>query len=126
MRLALPPARTRVALALAATLVALGALFAPADGAALLPPPTWHLLAGAALALVYAVALEPRRPRVVLGGAFLLAVVVLGGAELVQPTVGRHAELGDALADAAGAAVALVAYRLGHRAVRWRAGDGGV
>jgi VanZ family protein len=108
-----------VTAAVALTLLAFAGLLAPAPGTGPLLPAVWHLLAGAGLGVAYAAALEPRRPAVVLGGALLLAVGALGAGELLQPLVGRRAELPDLLADAAGAALALAAYRAGHRVLRW-------
>lgn len=81
-----------------------------------------HLLGYAALATALAAALDDgtRSPAAVLGGAFAGAVAVGAGVELLQPLADRHRELRDATLNAAGAALALVAYRLGHRWLRFR------
>jgi VanZ family protein len=121
MRVSLPSRRFRFALAALATLVALAATLAPVGGSTPSPVPDWalHAVGFGALAAVYALALEGRRPRVVLAGAFCLALGLGGAVELVQPVVGRNAERSDFLANAAGVGLALACYRLGHRWLRW-------
>ncbi len=72
-----------------------------------------HLLGFAALTLP-ATVLVPRRALLILG----LAVAYGGLIEIVQPWVGRHRELADWIADAAGAGIGSV---LGLAAASWGA-----
>jgi VanZ family protein len=123
LRLPLLSARARWALAaLVAALVLAATLWPSAGTADLCPVVEWllHALGFGALALALAAALDgpTRRPRAVLGWAFLGAVAFGGLVELLQPLAERRTELVDLLADAGGAAVALACYRLGHRVVR--------
>jgi VanZ family protein len=110
--------------ALVATVVLVTSLWPLSGSETLRPVVEWslHALGFAALALALAAALDgpERRPRAVLGWAFLGAVAFGAAVELLQPLAGRRTELADLLADAGGAAVALACYRLGHRVVRWR------
>jgi VanZ family protein len=116
----LPDSRLRWALAALTSALALAATLSP-PGAGTLPAPDWvfHALGFGLLAALYAFALDDRPPRTVLAGAFCLAVGLGGGIELLQPEFGRTASLADFLANAAGATLALVLYRAGHRWVRW-------
>lgn len=125
-----PSRRQRAGLAAAVTLVALAATLAPVhalEGAGRSAPPfvgadkLAHFLGFGAVAACYALCLDvrDRSPRVVLGVALLAATLLGGGVEVVQPLVGRDMSAWDLLADAAGAALAVAAYRAGHRYVRF-------
>jgi len=116
----LPGSRARWTLAALATAVALVATLSP-PGPGALPAPDWALHAGGfgLLAALYALALDGRRAKPVLAGAFCLAVGLGAGIELVQPVFGRTASLSDFVANAAGATLSLALYRAGHRWVRW-------
>lgn len=128
MRLPLPSARARWTGALAVGAAVLAGTLAPVASPGTTPAvfgvgaDKWaHAVAFGLLAAVVAVALDARtrHPAAVLGPAFLCAVLLGAGVEAVQPAVGRTAQLGDLLADAVGAGVAVAAYRLGHRWVKF-------
>ncbi|MFB6111795.1 MAG: hypothetical protein ABEJ35_04580 [Halobacteriaceae archaeon] len=124
-RLSRPSARYRRAGAVVLTgLVVLPAVL-PGSGvparAGLVDDVVLHGVAGAILAIGYAVAInENRAPSVVLGSAFLLSVVVGAGIELVQASVpGRTPAGPDLLGHTVGSALAIVAYRLAHPVIQW-------
>jgi VanZ family protein len=126
VRLALPPRRVRWALAVAVVAAALVAAAVPGGGPAgtvLGVRVDWglHALAGGGTASALAYALDgPRRPAAALGGAFAGALAVGAAGELLQVAVaGRQAGAGDLLAYAAGALVAVTAWRAGHRWIQF-------
>jgi len=105
-----PWARRAVGLAV----VVLAASLVPASGGGSLPPNAdklLHLAGYAAVAFAAAMALDDDTDRALVGVA--LAVTAFGaGVEVVQPTVGRTASVLDALANAAGAALGVLATRV--------------
>ena len=96
-----------------ALLIAVAMLIPPASMSS--PPggdKLHHLVAFAVLGCL-AVLAGPRRPPMVIAFALIYGAAL----EVLQPLTGRHAELGDAVADASGAALGAMAALLMLRAV---------
>lgn len=123
VRLPRPSRRAALAIAGATTGLVVAPALVPRTGVPGGTDLLLHGLAGAVVAVIYAVVLDldgNRPARAVLGGALAGAVLLGVGVEAAQAAVpGRLPAVADAVAHAAGAGLALVAYRAGHRLVRW-------